>query len=335
MTITGPACQPGEPTAPSATPTNNPTSVPTPTATPAPPTNTPAPINTPTPTIAISPPPEPTAEITLVDIFSHPRLVDADVIWSEFILVQGTENPQAFSQYLAMWDDVNPCYSELQSTVAELGSGNMLDPIAHIKYVDATASAVSSCVEEQLQQTDAGEFFTYSDDERNKRIERLFNSAWNIMRVGDRILFPECRDGFYAHVAPVTAATDSDRLHLEFGSASEELFGCYETAVQTKFPWFGAEEISALPAEQRGEALSSQMIGFGHMMSLGFEIPYAVCSAQYEAHFPSIAQIEESSELETEMSAAHAMLYNCFQLAKLTEESNATPNPPSAPTATP
>jgi hypothetical protein len=60
---------------------------------------------------------------------------------------------------LEMWHPGNACYAIVESKVDQLESDNRLRPVEFTLYFDYISAQLSPCLDEQLPQVDAEQFF--------------------------------------------------------------------------------------------------------------------------------------------------------------------------------
>ena len=97
----------------------------------------------------------------------RPRRINVDVLWGGFVTSRafgiGTDwvpDLDAPAKMLEMWHPGNACYAIVESEVDQLESDNRLRPVEFTLYFDYISAQLSPCLDEQLPQVDAEQFFS-------------------------------------------------------------------------------------------------------------------------------------------------------------------------------
>jgi hypothetical protein len=186
----------------------------------------------------------------------RPRRINVDVLWGGFVTSRafgiGTDwvpDLDAPAKMLEMWHPGNACYAIVESEVDQLESDNRLRPVEFTLYFDYISAQLSPCLDEQLPQVDAEQFFSNSDADRADRVSTWFDSIWELSDSEALTSYDHCRDVFYAHLSTAKSATDALGLEPAWSTAMVEFSGCRRQAIRDDLPFLELRETQLLAFE--------------------------------------------------------------------------------------
>lgn len=258
----------------------------------------------------------------LRDRMLRPREVDADFLWGMFITNRsfaggwtGPPDSDYTTRMLEMWHADNACYSDLESEVARLGSGNNLFPLEFLQYMDHLIAQLSPCVDDHFQSISGSQFFDNTLEVRTHRVSTWFDRTWEDADDGSFSFAASCRDEFFSHLPDAHAATDSLHLESAWASAMVVVSRCALQAMQTDFAFLDISEsmLMDLPLDDRYTTVSLQMTMFGHLLSINLRKPSDDCWPDYQRRIPGVAATADPGQMIVNRNAVLGSFQRCLE----------------------